>query len=312
MLCVGVCGARPGFSRPACSSKTSRSWRPASTTARSSSCPPSPRTAPRCSSWRAAIRTGRCGVASPTSSTFRSPSPAMSSVAACGSGIWPRRPSPPRSSIRWPSAFTSLPVRSATRAPWPAPGRGGARRGRRRRGPAAARRTQTAPTAEPTLHHLMQAARAQSGHALAKLARKLAPKYRWTDIVLPEDQGTQLREICLQFTYRPTVYGTWGLGGKLSSGKGLHVLFSGPPGTGKTMAAEVIANELGLDLYKIDLSQVVSKYIGETEKNLDRIFGAAEDANAILFFDEADALFGKRSEVRDSHGRYANIAISYL
>ena len=176
----------------------------------------------------------------------------------------------------------------------------------------AAARTEAAPSAAPTLHYLMQAARAQSGHALAKLARKLAPKYRWTDIVLPEDQGAQLREICVQFTYRPTVYGAWGFGGKLSSGKGLHVLFSGPPGTGKTMAAEVIASELGLDLYKIDLSQVVSKYIGETEKNLDRIFGAAEDANAILFFDEADALFGKRSEVKDAHDRYANIEVGYL
>ena len=99
---------------------------------------------------------------------------------------------------------------------------------------------------------------------------------------------------------------------KLSLGKGVTALFAGPSGTGKTMAAEIIANELGLDLYKIDLSGVVSKYIGETEKNLDRIFAAAENANAILFFDEADALFGKRSEVRDSHDRYANIEISYL
>jgi SpoVK/Ycf46/Vps4 family AAA+-type ATPase len=167
-------------------------------------------------------------------------------------------------------------------------------------------------SSEPRLSDLMQTARAQSGHALARLARKLAPKYRWTDIVLPEDQRAQLQEICLQFTYRVTVYGDWGFGRKLSLGKGLNVLFSGPPGTGKTMAAEVIASELGLDLYKIDLSQVVSKYIGETEKNLDRIFAAAEDANAILFFDEADALFGKRSEVKDAHDRYANIEVGYL
>jgi SpoVK/Ycf46/Vps4 family AAA+-type ATPase len=165
---------------------------------------------------------------------------------------------------------------------------------------------------EPALDHLMQAARAQSGHALARLARKLEPKYRWTDIVLPDDQRAQLQEICLQFTHRPTVYGDWGFGRKLSLGKGLNVLFSGPPGTGKTMAAEVIINKLGLDLYKIDLSQVVSKYIGETEKNLDRIFAAAEDANAILFFDEAGALFGKRSEVKDAHDRYANIEVGYL
>ena len=106
--------------------------------------------------------------------------------------------------------------------------------------------------------------------------------------------------------------GEWGFDRKLSLGKGVNALFAGPSGTGKTMAAEIIANELRLDLYRIDLAGVVSKYIGETEKNLDRVFRAAESANAILFFDEADALFGKRSEVRDSHDRYANIEISYL
>jgi SpoVK/Ycf46/Vps4 family AAA+-type ATPase len=111
---------------------------------------------------------------------------------------------------------------------------------------------------------------------------------------------------------RHLVYGAWGFDRKLSAGKGLNVLFAGPPGTGKTMAAEVMAGALALDLYKIDLALVVSKYIGETEKNLDRIFAAAETANAILFFDEADALFGKRSEVKDSHDRYANIEIGYL
>ena len=162
------------------------------------------------------------------------------------------------------------------------------------------------------LRGLMQAARAQSGHALTKLAHKAALNYRWQDLILPEDQRLQLQEICLQFTHGHTVYGTWGFGRKLSLGLGLNVLFAGPPGTGKTMAAEVIANELGLDLYKIDLSRVVSKYIGETEKNLDQIFTAAEDANAILFFDEADALFGKRSEIKDAHDRYANIEVGYL
>ena len=104
----------------------------------------------------------------------------------------------------------------------------------------------------------------------------------------------------------------WGFGGRLSGGKGLNILFAGPSGTGKTMAAEVIAHELALDLYNIDLSRVVSKYIGETEKNLDRVFSEAEASNAILFFDEADALFGKRSEVKDAHDRYANIEIGYL
>ena len=122
----------------------------------------------------------------------------------------------------------------------------------------------------------------------------------------------QLREICNQVKYRARVYDEWGFDRKLSLGKGLNVLFTGPSGTGKTMAAEIMAGELGLDLYKIDLSTVVSKYIGETEKNLDRIFSEARDSNSILFFDEADALFGKRSEVRDSHDRYANIEISYL
>ena len=108
------------------------------------------------------------------------------------------------------------------------------------------------------------------------------------------------------------VYGQWGFDRKLSLGKGLNILFSGPSGTGKTMAAEIMAHELKLDIYKIDLSVIVSKYVGETEKNLSKIFQEAETSNAILFFDEADTLFGKRSEVRDSHDRYANIEIGYL
>jgi SpoVK/Ycf46/Vps4 family AAA+-type ATPase len=163
-----------------------------------------------------------------------------------------------------------------------------------------------------SLSDLFAAARSQSGDDLAKLAPKINSKYTWEDIVLPADQLAQLQEICNQAQYRHVVYGEWGFERKLSLGKGLNVLFSGPPGTGKTMAAEVIANALHLDLYKIDLSQVVSKYIGETEKNLDRIFTAAVSTNAILFFDEADALFGKRSEVKDAHDRYANIEVGYL
>jgi AAA+ superfamily predicted ATPase len=163
-----------------------------------------------------------------------------------------------------------------------------------------------------SLQDLFSAGRAQSGHDLATLAHKIAPVYTWDDIVLPDDALAQLRQICQRVIHQHRVLGAWGFDRKLSQGKGVNVLFAGPSGTGKTMAAEVIANELGLDLYKIDLSGVVSKYIGETEKNLDRIFRAAENANAILFFDEADALFGKRSEVRDSHDRYANIEISYL
>ncbi len=163
-----------------------------------------------------------------------------------------------------------------------------------------------------TLQDLYAACRKQSHHKLATMARRIVPVYIWDDIVLPDDTMEQLRELCARVTQGSRVLGEWGFGRKLSQGKGANALFAGPSGTGKTMAAEIIANELGLDLYKIDLSGVVSKYIGETEKNLDRIFTAAEDANAILFFDEADALFGKRSEVRDSHDRYANIEISYL
>jgi hypothetical protein len=163
-----------------------------------------------------------------------------------------------------------------------------------------------------TTPELYAACRQQSGQKLNTLAHKIYPRYSWADIVLPRDQFEQLREICGYVKHYHRVYGDWGFGRKLSLGKGLNVLFAGPSGTGKTMAAEIMANELGLDLYKIDLSAIVSKYIGETEKNLERIFAEAQTSNAILFFDEADALFGKRSEVRDSHDRYANIEIAYL
>jgi ATP-dependent 26S proteasome regulatory subunit len=159
---------------------------------------------------------------------------------------------------------------------------------------------------------LFEAARSHSNPNLAGLARKINPRYGWEDIVLPGDQVDLLNEIVSTVRCRPKVLDDWGIGQKLASSRGVTALFSGPPGTGKTMAAEIIAAELSLDLYKIDLSTVVSKYIGETEKNLERIFNEAETSNAILFFDEADALFGKRSEVRDSHDRYANIEISFL
>jgi len=163
-----------------------------------------------------------------------------------------------------------------------------------------------------TMEDLHAACRAQATPKLDQLARRIIPKYTWRDIILPDDQIEQLNEMCRQARHRHIVYGEWGFERKLSRGKGLNALFSGPPGTGKTMAAEVIANELQLDLFQIDLSQVVSKYIGETEKNLFRIFEEAQSSNAILFFDEADALFGKRSEVKDAHDRYANIEIGYL
>ncbi|MFC1892708.1 ATP-binding protein [Chloroflexota bacterium] len=163
-----------------------------------------------------------------------------------------------------------------------------------------------------TTQDLYTACRKQFRGTLSTLALKIQPKYGWDDIILPKDQMEQLHEICNYVKYYHTVYGDWGFDRKFSTGKGLNVLFAGPSGTGKTMAAEIMANKLGLDLYKIDLSAIVSKYIGETEKNLDRIFREGQTSNAILFFDEADALFGKRSEVRDSHDRYANIETAYL
>ncbi|MEO6729689.1 MAG: ATP-binding protein [Ferruginibacter sp.] len=144
------------------------------------------------------------------------------------------------------------------------------------------------------------------------LAQRIEPVSTWDDIVLPESQKNVLKEISLQLRQRNKVYKDWGFATKGSRGLGITALFAGESGTGKTMASEVLANELQLDLYKIDLSQVVNKYIGETEKNLKKIFDAAEDGGAILLFDEADALFGKRSDVKDSHDRYSNIEVSYL
>ncbi len=143
------------------------------------------------------------------------------------------------------------------------------------------------------------------------LARRIEPIARWDDLVLPTRQLTTLREIVAHVRRRATVYEQWGFGAT-TRGLGISALFAGVSGTGKTMASEVLANELRLDLYQIDLSSVVSKYIGETEENLRRVFDAAEEGGAILLFDEADALFGKRTEVKDSHDRYANIEVSYL
>lgn len=166
--------------------------------------------------------------------------------------------------------------------------------------------------AAPGRAELFAAARGQTGHELAALARKIEPAATWADLVLPPQAVVPLRELCRRVALDQRVAGEWGFARRLSRGRGVNALFAGPSGTGKTMAAEVVANELELDLYQIDLARVVSKYIGETEKNLDRIFSAATGANAILFFDEADALFGKRSEVQDAHDRYANVEISYL
>jgi AAA+ superfamily predicted ATPase len=163
-----------------------------------------------------------------------------------------------------------------------------------------------------TADDLWEACREEAGWHMEELAQQITPGYAWDDIVLPEDVFRQLREISAQVANRSRVYEAWGFGARLDRGRGIGVLFAGPSGTGKTMAAEILASELELDLYRIDLAGVVSKYIGETEKNLRKVFEAAEQSGAILFFDEADALFGKRSEVKDSHDRYANIEVNYL
>ena len=147
---------------------------------------------------------------------------------------------------------------------------------------------------------------------MEQLAQRIEVKADWQQLVLPGEQEVLLHQITAQVAQRNRVYEDWGFRQQMNRGLGINALFTGPSGTGKTMAAEVIANELELDLFRIDLSSVVSKYIGETEKNLRKLFDTAEDSGAILFFDEADALFGKRSEVKDSHDRYANIEINYL
>ncbi len=164
-----------------------------------------------------------------------------------------------------------------------------------------------------SLHErLWSACLASTRPRLDTLAQRIDAKATWNDIVLPPEETRLLHQIAAHVAQRSTVHESWGFASKMNRGLGISALLCGDPGTGKTMAAEVIANELHLNLFRIDLSAVVSKYIGETEKNLRRLFDAAEDGGAILFFDEADALFGKRSEVKDSHDRYANIEINYL
>ncbi len=155
-------------------------------------------------------------------------------------------------------------------------------------------------------------ARRSARGGLEHLAQRIEPHASWDDLILPSAQLTILRGIARQVRHRVTVYEHWGFAAQNGRGLGISALFTGDSGTGKTLAAEVLAGGLGLDLYRIDLSAVVSKYIGETEKNLERLFNAAETSGAVLLFDEADALFGKRSEVKDSRDRYANIEVSYL
>jgi hypothetical protein len=159
---------------------------------------------------------------------------------------------------------------------------------------------------------LFTGAQSHSSLQLGRLARRVVPRYDWEDLILPPDQFAQLYEMAARAEHQHKVHIEWGFGKKVAPVPGVSALFAGESGTGKTLAAEVIAKNLGLILYKVDLSSVVSKYIGETEKNLGSIFEEAQSSNAILFFDEADALFGKRSEVKDARDRYANIEVAYL
>jgi SpoVK/Ycf46/Vps4 family AAA+-type ATPase len=169
-----------------------------------------------------------------------------------------------------------------------------------------------AGTGTPDASQIAAAARQASDQSLGRLAMKIDRKHDWADLVLPATTLQRLREFAAAIRHRHLVFGEWGFGERIVHGAGMKALFAGASGTGKTMAAGVIARALGLDLFKVDLSGVVSKYIGETEKNLDRVFRAARSSNAIVFLDEADAILGKRSEVRDAHDRYANIEVAYL
>lgn len=159
---------------------------------------------------------------------------------------------------------------------------------------------------------LYEGARKSSMHHLSDLAKQMTARYTLRDLILPPKQAGEIDALIAMARNRSLVLEDWGIGKKLVSGRGISALFTGVPGTGKTLSAQAIAGELGLDLYRVDLSTVVSKYIGETEKNLERIFTEAQNSNVILFFDEADSLFGRRSEVGDSHDRYANIEVGYL
>ncbi|MFD4604468.1 AAA family ATPase [Streptomyces sp. NPDC058464] len=163
-----------------------------------------------------------------------------------------------------------------------------------------------------TAAHLRLGARQQSASGLEQHARRIRPAVDWRDLVLPERPLTELRELALRARHRDRVLGDWRLSAGGGRGRGVLGLFAGESGTGKTLSAEVVAAELGLDLYVVQLSSVVDKYVGETEKNLERIFTEADRTDAVLLFDEADAVFGKRSEVKDAHDRYANLESAYL
>jgi hypothetical protein len=163
-----------------------------------------------------------------------------------------------------------------------------------------------------TLDDLGDAARLMFSHRLGTMAQRIPIGFQWSDLVLPRDTHDAVREVVRFARYRSFLLEEWGFAAKLPYGRGVSAIMAGPPGTGKTMVAQLLAKELGYDLYRIDLSQVVNKYIGETEKNLAKIFDEAETSHAVLFFDEADSLFAKRTDVKSSNDRYANLEVNYL
>ncbi|MBQ4359515.1 MAG: ATP-binding protein [Proteobacteria bacterium] len=167
---------------------------------------------------------------------------------------------------------------------------------------------------DPQIHsdHIIAAVKQQMRHRLSEHATLLEKKYKWEDLIVTKDVEIQLHEIVYRYQYRAKVLSDWGLGDRFGHDIGLSALFDGPPGTGKSMCASLIANEIGIDIYQVDLSRVMSKYVGETEKNLAQIFNEAENAQAMLLFDEADSLFGQRTNVKNSNDKYANLEVNYL
>ncbi len=163
-----------------------------------------------------------------------------------------------------------------------------------------------------TLEDLGEAARLTFSNRLGAMAQRIPTGFTWDDLVLPKETHEAVREVVRFARNRPFLLESWGFASKLPYGRGVSAILAGPPGTGKTMVAQLLAKELGYDLYRIDLSQVVNKYIGETEKNLGKIFDEAETSHAVLFFDEADSLFAKRTDVKSSNNRYANLEVNYL
>lgn len=180
------------------------------------------------------------------------------------------------------------------------------------RAAAVAARTAAAEQRPVSADDLRAAVRSQNGAGLGRLARRIEPAVGWDDLVLPELTLSQLKELALRVKHRDRVLGQWRMRPGGGRGRGVIALFAGESGTGKTMSAEVVAAELGMELYVVDLSTVVDKYVGETEKNLERIFTEASRVNGVLLFDEADAIFGKRSQVKDAHDRHANVESAYL